>query len=444
MNNKLSLGHLAIPKILRGKRLALFVTLAMQLATSWSVDFMSSGYHVDFEETYGKGHSPNVFSVSASPDGGYAFAGTWSTNYGAWLVKTNRSGKEQWEQSFRTDKTISLQRAVLALSTKDGAYLMCGETNDPDLIGSEWKDFGSLARPAAAFVAKIDTNGRLEWRKIFGRLGKYWRNAIYRGVAVEDGFVFLGTTKSIVDGQDTSAAKHVISSFWLFKINNAGDLIWERTFPMDDGEYLLPSPVVEWYAKPLVDTFGNIVLAVATETILSEKLNGKLVLASPATIPGPRKEVLLIKLGRDGSELKRTRLAFGVGPSLIKAGDGYHLLDNDVGDHGGIRSVRLDADLNVVSEKAISAKHFWVQSAIPGPNGGLHLAGYHRTPPNERGQAAIAYLSQDGDLRHEKLFGHNSWPADLAGGASPAEMVFLWFGGWGETSARLTKLRLAD
>ena len=52
-------------------------------------EVIPSKYKIDFEESYGKGHSPIVASLINTPDGGYAFAGTWGSSFAAWLVKTD-------------------------------------------------------------------------------------------------------------------------------------------------------------------------------------------------------------------------------------------------------------------------------------------------------------------------------------------------------------------
>jgi len=409
---------------------------------------MSSNYKVDFEESYGIGHSPSGASLIRTLDGSYAFAGTWGCCFAAWLVKTDSKGQQQWEQSFRTNATTSWQRGSVVLATKDGGYLLCGDTNELDLVGAGWDDKINpqemKGRPNAVLVAKIDKDGQLVWKKAFGQLGKYLSNAIFQGVAVEDGFVFLGNSPSFVTGQPTPSGQVIIRSLWIFKINALGKLLWEKSFPVDDGEYLMPKVSKEHYSKLVIDKDGNIVFATAIDEILSETKDGKRVLALRGLAPGPRKKLLFIKLDKNGNELTRTRFVFGVYPTLMGEGEDYHLLVNEP-ENGrvGIRSIYLDAKLNVISERVIPAKNFWIQTAVPGPNGGLHLAGNRRTPPNERGEAAVAFLSKEGELSHQKIFGTNTWTADLVQGDSPAEAIFLWFGGVQE-AAWLTKIKLAD
>ena len=411
-------------------------------------EVIPSKYKIDFEESYGKGHSPIVASLINTPDGGYAFAGTWGSSFAAWLVKTDSNGRQQWEQSLRADRTTSWQRATVVLTTKDDGYLLCGDTNELDLVSADWDDKinpqEKKGRPRAALVAKIDKNGQLVWKKAFGQLGKYYSNVIYQGVAVEGGFVFLGNTPSFVTGQPTPTGQVSIRSLWLFKINESGELLWEKFLSEDDGEYLMPKVSKEKYSKLIIDKDGSIVFATATDEIRSEIKDGKRILALRGLAPGPRKKLLIIKFDKNGNELIRKRLAFGVDPTLMVDGKGYHLLVNEFEkEHIGIRSIILDAKLKVISERVIPSKNFWIRTAVPGPNGGLHLVGYHRIPPNERGEAAVAYLSKGGELNNENLFGINSWPADMVQGASLKEIGVLWFSGMQE-DARLTKIKLAD
>lgn len=423
--------------------------------TAWSTNVMSSGYTVNFEESYGKGKSPSTTSIISSPDGGYAFTGTWLSTSGSWIVKTDKKGQQQWEQSFQTSTDTWWERASVVAPTKDGGYLIGGQTDALDLVSSQWDDsHGHSRRPIAAYAAKIDKNGQVIWRKIFGKLGNYSMNNIFRVFAVDDGFIFLGQTPTVVTGQMSIDGKSLdntvtIGTLWLFKINLSGEILWDKTLPKDGDEYLNPSLTGTDYSKLLVDQDRNIVFATAITEIHSDIIDGKKLLDWRGRSNIIPKKMLVIKLDMNGNELKRTRLPFGVDPTLIATSNGYRLLSNQVAVNPqethivGLQSVNLDADLNIASQQLIPSKSFWIHSAIAGPNGGLHLAGYHRTPPNDRGEAAIAFLSKEGEIRDEKLLGINSWTADLTEGASLDEAVFLWWGSWHE-KAFLTKFKLTE
>jgi hypothetical protein len=152
---------------------------------------------VEWQKTYGAPdeQSPlGVYSVQQTSDGGYVFVGfsqPSSSVAGAWLVKTDAQGNQQWEKrGMNSGEFLCVQQ------TADGGYVMTGGTGteasltktDPD-GNLQWfrtyeYDVGVFVRQTTdggyvvagqayvaqtfkAYLLKTDANGYEQWARIF-------------------------------------------------------------------------------------------------------------------------------------------------------------------------------------------------------------------------------------------------------------------------------------
>lgn len=130
-----------------------------------------------------------------------------------------------WYKSYGwiyLDEGESLQQ------TSDGGFLIAGYT------------YRSLTGGADVYLIKTDSHGNLEWEKFYGGASDDWANCIR---ATHDGYYILagGTGSFDVEGSDV----------YLLKVDENGELIWQRTFggslseealsvaPADDGGYIV-------------------------------------------------------------------------------------------------------------------------------------------------------------------------------------------------------------
>jgi hypothetical protein len=164
---------------------------------------------VQWEQTFGGsvGNSTGR-RVQQTTDGGYIIVGT-TTSFGAnnsryYLVKTDSSGKQQWEQTFGGSVGNGTGRGVQ--QTTDGGYIIVGQT---DSFSS-----GKLK----VYLVKTDSSGSMQWQQTYGG-NKYNFGATVQQTT-DGGYVFFGTTV---------ADNHYLA--YLVKTDSSGTMQWEQTFP---------------------------------------------------------------------------------------------------------------------------------------------------------------------------------------------------------------------
>lgn len=117
--------------------------------------------NVLWQESYGQGGYETGYGVLQTKDGGYVCAGKQDAygkgGYDALLLKTDASGKKEWEQSYGSttdDAAYSVQQ------TNDGGYILAGST---DLEGGN------------PTIYKSDANGNYTWDVYWGSIqGAAW------------------------------------------------------------------------------------------------------------------------------------------------------------------------------------------------------------------------------------------------------------------------------
>ena len=162
-----------------------------------------------WDQTFGGSEMDVLWGVDISPDGGYILAGgTHSFSEGAgedfWLIKTDTSGNEIWNQTYGVADRTDLGRDVVA--TLDG-YVAVGisdndQSNPPPASGD-------------AFIIKVDFDGNMVWEQLVTGVFRVEGFSISPS---QDGGWIVGGTKV----QDPSYA-----AFWVVKANEQGEVLWE-------------------------------------------------------------------------------------------------------------------------------------------------------------------------------------------------------------------------
>jgi hypothetical protein len=152
----------------------------------------------------------NIYSVQKTNDGGYVAVGYLSLaleGHGnkLYLVKVNSRGRKQWEKTLGD---MDWCRGRFVQQTKDGGYIIAGETNPPSQ-GGGWH----------LWLVKVNPNGNIKWDKEYENR---YANSVLQ--VKDGGYIVAGYKESYLStSYDT----------WMAKINKDGVIEWEKTINSD-------------------------------------------------------------------------------------------------------------------------------------------------------------------------------------------------------------------
>ncbi|MGL5892527.1 MAG: T9SS type A sorting domain-containing protein [Bacteroidia bacterium] len=145
-------------------------------------------------------------SIKALPDSGYLLAADSqdpsSGDFDILVFRFDKNNNVVWSNTFG-DTHVNGCQSVALLS--DGTFIVCGETHT---ASSTLFDFS---------LDKIDMNGNLQWRSVFGGAG---RDAAFGVTEVYGGYLICGYSNSGFNGPSSAA---------LARTDTAGNMLWLRT-----------------------------------------------------------------------------------------------------------------------------------------------------------------------------------------------------------------------
>jgi len=164
---------------------------------------------IEWQRTFGGVDYERSESIEQTTDGGYIIAG-FTSSFGAgrgdvYLIKTDQNGKKQWEKTFGGERE---EYARSVRQTSDKGYIVAGGT----------KSFG--AGEFDIYLIKTDQNGKKQWEKTFGGEDSETAGIIQKTPQNED-FIIPGLTIPLGLRR---------GDIYLIKIDQNGNLIWEKTF----------------------------------------------------------------------------------------------------------------------------------------------------------------------------------------------------------------------
>ena len=168
----------------------------------------------EWSRTFGGSYWDNASSIKQTTDGGYIIAGTTCSNdFGdgdLWLIKTDSSGEEEWNNTFREGKD---NKSSCIYQTDDGGYIVLGCTVP---YGDKYSDF---------WLIKVDASGIEQWTQTFG--GPKEDKAEWIEQTVDGGYIVIGWTSSHGSGKN---------DVWLIKTDKFGEMEWERVFGEEESD----------------------------------------------------------------------------------------------------------------------------------------------------------------------------------------------------------------
>jgi hypothetical protein len=145
-----------------------------------------------------------LFSAVETQDGFVLVGLTYSfgNDSEVWIVKIDGSGGEVWNKTYG-GALEDAGRAIVA--TEDNRFVVAGYTNS---IGNGDYDF---------FLLKIDTSGDIMWNKTYGGTQS---DKAYATAETQGGVIVVGDTRSKGAGDNDG---------WVVKVDLDGNLVWDKT-----------------------------------------------------------------------------------------------------------------------------------------------------------------------------------------------------------------------
>jgi hypothetical protein len=185
-----------------------------------------------WDKTLGGSGADNLTSSISTNDGGYLLAGysnspasgdksedgNFSMDY--WVVKIDSDGNKVWDKTFGAGSATYLRSLA---ATNDGGYLLGGHT-----VSNALRDKSEDSKGGDDYwIIKIDGNGNKVWDKTIGGGGT---DRLYSMSSSPDGgFLLAGQSNSNVSA-DKSENRRGSYDYWVVKINENGNKIWDKTF----------------------------------------------------------------------------------------------------------------------------------------------------------------------------------------------------------------------
>jgi hypothetical protein len=191
---------------------------------AWLIRTDRNGKEI-WENVFTGGYSSHVFSVQQTSDGGFILAGyayvSETFKNETLLIKTDAAGNKVWDMIYAGKKSSGI--AYCVRQTADGGYIVCGQSN-----------LGGIA------LFKTDANGSMAWETALGTSGNDHAHAVRQ--TVDGGYILAASRDSTQPYDDL-----------LIRTDVRGNILWEKTFALanaghantlqltSDGGYIMAS-----------------------------------------------------------------------------------------------------------------------------------------------------------------------------------------------------------
>ena len=236
----------------------------------WVVKLDANGQKV-WDQRYGGSADESATSLLATTDGGYLIGGSSSSGAGFdksdanrgnndyWVIKIDANGNKLWDKTFGGSAADNLYSMV---ATPDGGYLLAGSS----LSSAGFEKTFSPRGGSDFWIIKIDGNGTKQWDKVYGSSGN---EVCYNSISAPGGGYYLtGSTASTTVGYEKTEASRGDIDVWVLKITETGLVKWDKTIGGT------ASDVASTIGTPLISRpDGGLVIGTTTRSSISGDKN---------------------------------------------------------------------------------------------------------------------------------------------------------------------------
>ncbi|MCD4818729.1 MAG: T9SS type A sorting domain-containing protein [Candidatus Cloacimonetes bacterium] len=306
----------------------------------WLIKTDESG-NEEWNQTYGTLENDRAQYVEQTADGGFILTGGTgnyeSNDMDVWLIKTDAYGNLEWEQTFGG---AGNEKAYTVHQEDDGSYILAGSTSS---FGNGNYDM---------YLIKTDESGNELWYRTFG--GAENENAYSMQLLPGEGYILAGYTKSFGQGED---------DVWLIKVDEQGNEIWN-----------------EVYGTQFVDYCYSVAITSNGDYILSGLTN---------STPNDDYDVLAMKVNDTGEEIWTARIGGSLNDFSFfveQTDDGGYILTGYTNSFGNgdndVYAVKLESDGSNQSDEFINQPLRYNLRNYPNPFNPLTTISFNLTVEN--------------------------------------------------------------
>lgn len=150
-----------------------------------------------------------------------------------WLIKTDELGIIEWQKTIGGS---GLEFDMMAIPCMDGGYFVGGSSRSP-ISGEKTENVRGFSTLNADFwVLKLDENRNIEWQRTIGGEDEDLFKTVCQ--TNEGGFLIAGRSRSNIGFEKSENSRGNSHDFWILKLSPQGDIEWQKTIGSTDTDLL--------------------------------------------------------------------------------------------------------------------------------------------------------------------------------------------------------------
>lgn len=199
---------------------------------------------INGQKNYGGNSNDALKVIVLTEDGGVLLAGTSSSDSSGtktenargysysdyWIVKLDKNRVKQWDKTYGGASGDVL---TCAQQTTDGGYILGGYS----FSGESADKIGYNRGAVDYWVVKTDSLGNMQWNKTIGGNDYDYLYSLYQ--TKDGGYMLSGYSYTDLSVDKTAPSNGAID-IWLVKLDEAGNITWNRSVGGNQDEYNAP------------------------------------------------------------------------------------------------------------------------------------------------------------------------------------------------------------
>ncbi|MBK7569132.1 MAG: FG-GAP repeat protein [Chitinophagales bacterium] len=204
----------------------------------WIIKIDAIG-NIEWQNTIGGNNFDLLYCpVKQTTDGGYILGGTSDSGMSGdkiepsigsldmWIIKLDESGNIDWQNTIGGSSVDELKSIE---QTDDGGFIIGGDSHSGITGDKTEANNGS----DDWWILKLDAFGNIVWQNVIGGSGTEGITSMIQ--TFDGGFIGVGLSYSGISG-DKSEPNIGFADNWIVKLNNIGEIEWDRTIGGNDYE----------------------------------------------------------------------------------------------------------------------------------------------------------------------------------------------------------------